>query len=107
MTQDQQALLRKLLDEVFGNYEAEIREKALHEMEHAGFEKLHFAWAGSTKRGEGHYFRIHGPTLVIEYDNTQNDANHAHLVWHSPSNNFGADFLRRHYAESPHHQHAE
>lgn len=107
MTDEQRELLRKLLTELFGNYEAEIRDKALHEMEHAGFEKLHFGWAGSTKRGEGHYFRIHGPTLVIEYDNTQNNANHAHLVWHSPSNNFAADFLRRHYAESPHHQHAD
>ena len=104
MTPSQQALLRKLLEELFSNYVAEIRDKALHEMDHAGFDKLHFGWAGSTKRGEGHYFRIHGPTLVIEYDNTQNNANHAHLVWHSPGNNFAADFLRRHYAESPHHQ---
>lgn len=104
MTRSQRALLRKLLTELFGNYEAELRDKALHEMEHAGFDKLHFGWAGSTKRGEGHYFRIHGPTLVIEYDNTQNNANHAHLVWHSPSNNFAADFLRKHYEESPHHQ---
>jgi hypothetical protein len=104
MTPNQQALLRKLVAEIFGNYEAEIHDKALHEMEHAGFGMLHFGWAGSIKRGEGHYFRIHGPTLVIEYDNTQNNANHAHLVWHSPSNNFAADFLRRHYAESPHHQ---
>jgi hypothetical protein len=104
MTPSQQALLRKLLEELFGNYEADIRDKALHEMEHAGFDKLYFGWAGSLKKGEGHYFRIHGPTLVIEYDNTQNNANHAHLVWHSPSNNFAADFLRRHYAESPHHQ---
>jgi hypothetical protein len=107
MTEAQQALLRSLLEELFGNYEAEIREKALHEMEHAGFDKLHFGWAGSLKRGEGHYFRIHGPTLVIEYDNTQNNANHAHLVWHSPSDDFAADFLRRHYAESPHHETAK
>lgn len=104
MTEPQQKLLRKLLEELFGNYETEIHEQALHEMEHAGFEKLHFGWAGSTKRGEGHYFRIHGPTLVVEYDNTQNNANHAHLVWHHPTNDFGADFLRRHYEESPHHQ---
>ena len=107
MNDKQQAVLRKLLDELIGNFDDELKEKALHELEHAGFDKLHFAWAGSVKLGEGHYFRIHGPTLVIEYDNTQNDANHAHLVWHSPGNNFGADFLRRHYAESPHHQHAK
>lgn len=105
MTDEQQALFRKLLDEVIGNFNAELKEQAWHEIEHAGFDKVHFAWAGSLNRGEGHYFRIHGPTLVIEYDNTQSNANHAHLVWHSPGNNFGADYLRRHYEESPHHQH--
>ncbi len=107
MTDAQQALLRKLLDELVGNFNEELKERALHELEHAGFDKLHFAWAGNVERGKGHYFRIHGPTLVIEYDNTQNDANHAHLVWHSPGNNFAADYLRRHYAESPHHQKAK
>ena len=105
MTESQRKLLRRLLDELLGNFNADLRKRAWHELEHADFGKVHFAWAGSTKRGEGHYFRIHGPTLVIEYDNTQNDANHAHLVWHSPGNNFGADYLRRHYEESPHHLH--
>lgn len=107
MTDAQQALLRNLLDEIIGNFNAELRERALDELEDAGFDKLHFAWAGSVEVGKGHYFRIHGPTLVIEYDNTQNNANHAHLVWHSPDNNFGADYLQRHYAESPHHQSAK
>ncbi len=103
MSAEQQALFRQLLDEVIGNFNHELKDQAWREIDEAGFDKLHFAWAGSLKPGEGHYFRIHGPTLVIEYDNTQNEANHAHLVWHSPGNNFGADFLRRHYAESPHH----
>jgi hypothetical protein len=104
MTAEQQALLRRLVDELVGNFNPELKDQAWHAIEDAGFDKLHFAWAGSLERGKGHYFRIHGPTLAIEYDNTQNDANHAHLVWHSPGNNFGADYLRRHYAESPHHQ---
>jgi hypothetical protein len=103
MSADQQRLFRQLLDEVIGNFNRELKDQAWREIDEAGFDKLHFAWAGSLKRGEGHYFRIHGPTLVIEYDNTQNEANHAHLVWHSPGNNFGADYLRRHYSESPHH----
>jgi hypothetical protein len=104
MTPEQQAILRRLVDELVGNFNPELKNQAWHEIEDAGFEKLHFAWAGSLERGKPHYFRVHGPTLAIEYDNTQNDANHAHLVWHSPGNNFGADFLRRHYEESPHHQ---
>lgn len=105
MTDAQRTLFRRLLDELIGNFNVALKEQAWHDVDHAGFDKLHFAWAGSVKLGEGHYFRIHGPTLVIEYDNTQNDANHAHLVWHSPGNNFGAEYLRRHYEESPHHQH--
>jgi hypothetical protein len=46
---------------------------------------------------------VHGPTLVIEYDNTQNDANHIHSVWHDPVNDFGADLLRAHYEHGHHH----
>jgi hypothetical protein len=46
---------------------------------------------------------VHGPTVLIEYDNTQNDANHIHSVWHDPRNSFGADLLRAHYRTGHHH----
>lgn len=49
-----------------------------------------------------HYWRLPGPNLLIEYDNTQNDANHIHSVWHHPGRDFGADLLRRHYEHRPH-----
>jgi len=64
---------------------------------------VRFGWAGGTRVGEGHYYRIQGPTFVIEYDNTQNGANHVHSVWRDLDADFGGDLLRRHYAESPHH----
>jgi hypothetical protein len=60
---------------------------------------LRFAWAGSATPGEGHYYRILGPTFAIEYDNTQDGANHVHTVWHDLENGFGSDALRRHLAE--------
>jgi len=60
---------------------------------------VHFAWAGSTERGERHYYRLAGPRFLVEYDNTQNDANHCHSVWRDPQNDFGDDLLRRHLAE--------
>jgi hypothetical protein len=104
MNENQQKLLRCLIAEVIENFSADLAEPTWQEIEAAGFENIHFAWAGGAEVGQPHYFRIHGPTFVVEYDNTQNDANHAHLVWHSPTNDFGADALRRHYAESPHHQ---
>ena len=56
------------------------------------------------KAGEPHHYLIQGPTFLIEYDNTQNDANHVHSVWHDPRNDFGADLLRAHYATG--HAHA-
>ena len=60
---------------------------------------LHFAWAGSPERWKHHYYRLAGPRFLVEYDNTQNDANHAHSVWRDPANDFGDDLLRRHLAQ--------
>ncbi|SOE01603.1 Protein of unknown function [Caenispirillum bisanense] len=78
-------------------------------MRQAGIERLHFAWAGSLTPGRPHYYRIHAPTLLIEYDCTQDDANHVHTVWHDPTGrDFGDDPLRRHYDHGhadPHHGH--
>jgi len=60
---------------------------------------LHFAWAGGTAPGEPHYYRIHGPRLLVEYDNTQREVNHVHSVWRDPAGDFGADVLARHYRD--------
>jgi hypothetical protein len=59
---------------------------------------VHFAWAGSTAPGEPHYYRLQGPRLFLEWDNTQNNANHAHSVWRDPTSDFGLDVLARHRA---------
>jgi hypothetical protein len=65
-------------------------------------DRLHFSWEGSDKRGQGHYYRIQGPDLLIEYDNTDNDANHAHSVWRRRSGDFGEDLLAAHRASVRH-----
>ena len=52
--------------------------------------------------GDPHYYRIQGPTFLLEYDDTQNNANHIHTVWRDLANDFGDDALRRHYDEVPH-----
>jgi hypothetical protein len=62
----------------------------------AGIDKIHFAWAGGTEKGDPHYYRVQGPTFLIEYDNTQNDANHVHTVWRDFHGDFGRDLLRDH-----------
>jgi len=89
-----QAFLRHLRDDLRDREEGRIRE--------AGLERLHFAWAGSTALGAPHYFRLHGPRTVVEYDNVQNGANHVHTVWHDPIDVFGDDRLARHHREGHH-----
>jgi hypothetical protein len=61
-------------------------------------QSVHFAWAGSTRPGEPHYYRLQGPRFLAEWDNTQRGANHAHSVWRDPENDFGLDALSRHRA---------
>lgn len=97
MTDPQRALLLRLVAEYMDNADPAIAGPRLARIEEAGLDRLHFAWAGSVDVGEPHYYRIHGPTVLIEYDNTQNDANHIHSVWRDLENDFGQDLLRRHY----------
>jgi Protein of unknown function (DUF3500) len=103
MTAAQREILVALVGEYVRNARADVAETRWKEIEAAGLTNLRFAWAGGTRPGEGHYYRVQGPTFAMEYDNTQNRANHVHSVWRDFRNDFGADLLRRHYEESPHH----
>jgi hypothetical protein len=69
-------------------------------LEAAGIDAIHFAWAGSERRREGHYYRLQGPSFLVEYDNTQDGANHIHAVWRDPVRDFGLDALREHAAQA-------
>ena len=102
MTSDQQRQLRRLLEAYSGRMADSSARRQWQRIEDAGFERLHFAWAGSHEPRRPHYYRIHGPTLLVEYDNSQGGANHIHTVWRDLENDFGGDLLRRHYARQPH-----
>jgi hypothetical protein len=102
MTVDQQRQLRRLLELYAGRMADSSASRQLRRIEEAGFERLHFAWAGANRPGEPHYYRIHGPTVLVEYDNSQNGANHIHTVWRDLENDFGGDLLRKHHARHPH-----
>ena len=102
MTVDQQRQLRRLLELYAGRMADSSASRQLRRIEEAGFERLHFAWAGANHPGEPHYYRIHGPTVLVEYDNTQNGANHIHTVWRDLENDFGGDLLRKHYTGQSH-----
>ncbi len=101
MTDQQKDQVKKILDLVFSNVKPDIVEARKEELAAAGgMDALYFAWAGSLEVGERHYYRVHGPSILIEYDNTQNDANHIHFVWRDLNNDFGEDLLSKHYEES-------
>ena len=78
----------------------EIAVAEWRKIERAGLDDISFAWAGGEEHGEGHYYAIKGPTFMIEYDNTQDGANHIHSVWRDFTNDWGEDLLARHYAEA-------
>src|SRR5262249_8401599 len=99
LTQAQQDLLMELLKQYLFRARREIAEADLKAIEKAGKDKLHFAWAGGLEPGQGHYYRVQGPTFLMEYDNTQNNANHIHAVWRNLPADFGEDLLRKHYEQ--------
>jgi hypothetical protein len=99
MTGPEQEQLRKLLHVYANRLTEPAARDQLERIERAGFGKLHFGWAGSIEPGKPHYYRLHGPTVLIEYDNTQNNANHIHTVWRDLERDFGGDLLRSHYEQ--------
>jgi hypothetical protein len=97
---DQQKLVWKLVKTYVERARGEIAEADLKKITAAGQENIHFAWAGGLERGQGHYYRIQGPTFLVEYDNTQNNANHIHCVYRDFNEDFGEDLLQRHYEQA-------
>ncbi|HEY7039318.1 MAG TPA: DUF3500 domain-containing protein [Methylomirabilota bacterium] len=97
MTADQRDQAVRLVEEYARNMRPELAEQELSRMRQGDPMQIHFAWAGALEPGKAHYYRLHGPTLLIELDNTQNDANHIHSVWHDPQRDFGLDALKAHY----------
>lgn len=103
LTTEQQTTLRGLLHLYLYRYKEPFAQQMMKDIEAAGLNNLRFAWAGDEEPGLGHphYYRIQGPTVLIEYDNTQNNANHVHTVVRDLKNDFG-DALLEHYQ---HHKH--
>ena len=98
----QRETLAALIKEYLGRNRSELADADWKKVEAAGWDKIHFAWAGALEPGQGHYYRVQGPGFLLEYDNTQNNANHIHAVWRDFENDFGDDLLKRHYEQTPH-----
>lgn len=101
----QRAQLDRLIGEYVHNMDDESAHRWMERITGGSDDELYFAWAGPTEAGNGHYYRVHSPDFLIEYDNTQNDANHVHSVWRDLRDDFGGDVLRQHYEQAPHHHH--
>jgi hypothetical protein len=99
---EQAVILVRLLDVYLGRMAEPLAEQRRAALERTDFGEVAFAWAGSTRPGEAHYYRIQGPGFLVEYDNTQNNANHIHTVWRDFDGDFGRDLLREHYRSGAH-----
>ena len=102
LSDKQQQLLKELIDSYLNKFRPELAKSDWVDIKTAGFEKIYFTWIGKIAPREPHYYRIQGPTFIMEYDNSQNNANHVHTVWRDFKNDFGEDRLRQHYERVPH-----
>jgi hypothetical protein len=97
----QSGMLLRLIDEYLARMADDLAAARRAGLEQTDFARVTFAWAGSIERDQPHYYRVQGPTFLVEYDNTQNDANHVHSVWRDFDGDFGRDLLRDHYQNAP------
>jgi hypothetical protein len=96
MTTEQRAALTRLIEEYASILADDLAADRLAKVKAAGPQNVRFAWAGPIEKGAKHYYRVQGPTFLIEYDNTQNDGNHIHAIWRDFEGDFGRDLLREH-----------
>ena len=94
----QQEMLKRVIEVYTSTMEADVAAERMAVATRAGLDKVRFGWAGSTEKGQKHYYRIQGPTFLVEFNNTQNDGNHVHSVWRDFNGDFGRDILRDHLA---------
>jgi len=95
----QRELLQNLVDEYVNNAPEQIAQVRAEQVKKAGG-NLYFAWAGGEKYRDPHYYRIQAPAFLIEFDDTQDNANHVHSVWRDFEGDFGLDLLKEHYQSS-------
>ena len=104
LTEAQQALLWELVEEFAANADHAAADAQLEKIRADGLDALHFAWIGPTDdRTARYYYRVHGPSVLIEYIVEEgvggNAANHVHSIMRDPGNDYGEDWLGKHYEE--------
>ena len=97
LTAAQQEMLRALLAVYVGRVPEELADVEAEKYAGDRLDHFAFAWAGGLEPGQPHYYRVQGPRVLVEYDNTQRDVNHIHAVWRDPDGDFGEDVLAHHH----------
>jgi Protein of unknown function (DUF3500) len=89
-----QKRVREIVQAYLVNHPSALGRDAVARIERAGgLGRVRFGWAGSTRRGEPHYYRLQGPTFVLEFDNSRNSGTHIHSVWRDFERDFGRHLL--------------
>lgn len=99
MTEQQRNQAVAVIEGMMAPLNADFRALQLRRLRESGLDQMRFAWAGGMEPGRAYYFRLHGPITLVEFDNTQNDANHVHSLWRDLTADFGADALGAHYRD--------
>lgn len=99
MNSKQFAMLMAVIDVYTSNMPDQLAQARMEGVKKAG-KNINFVWAGVIERGGPHYYRVQAPTFLIEFDNTQGNANHIHSVWRDFNGDFGLDLLKAHYQSS-------
>jgi hypothetical protein len=97
---DQQKQLVRIIDQYLSNMPTKIAKARREKVMSEDLSDLYFGWVGAKSLGAAHYYRIQAKTFLIEFDNSQNNANHIHTVWRDFEGDFGRDLIREHYAQS-------
>jgi hypothetical protein len=96
LTAKQQENLIAIVEEYAYRMPNELADVTMTEVKQPGLDKIFFTWVGGMNKGDLHYYRIHGPSFLIEFNNTQGRGNHVHSVWRDLKHDFGKDLLKDH-----------
>jgi hypothetical protein len=102
MNGDQRTMLDELLRLYVDRLPDDVADEEAAKFAGPALDDVHLLWAGGLEPGQPHYYRLQGPSILVEYDNTARDANHVHSVWRDPRGDFADDPLARHHAEHHH-----
>jgi hypothetical protein len=96
----QQKQVIQIIDQYLSNMPSKVANERRKQVMSEDLSNLYFGWVGAKSLGAAHYYRIQAKTFLIEFDNSQNNANHIHTVWRDFEGDFGRDLIREHYAKS-------